>query len=479
MEFTTNTIGGIIFQSILLKQEDAPDDFAIKMLTNNEIAGLLKLSVLRKNSDLEIRYNVTSLIPLSQVMDSPLSKSKVLAILKSIVSAAREVEEYMLDPTGIILDRDKIYVDITNGNSGVMYVPCFAHEGIDVVSFIKDLLTRFQFDQTDDSSYVLRFMNAFNNRTIVTITDLYEFICSVERDGSKSSKPATEVKKEKKENLDRSQIMKPGGYEREKPLNNTFNTPPVMQEEKKVAIVEPVVPSKIQEKEEPAKKKNLFAKSTPEKKEKPKSKLFGKKAETSSESIPGLGFAVPGMDNNVEVKNSQPAVPPMQAMPSAPVASAVPAGQDKQVETPKEKQSNYAYDNSKPSKPLDYGSTIMVNQNNTISTVMLDDSDYEMQGNLAASVTRASNNQKMYVDKDVLKMGKESDYVDFYIGNNPTISRSHADIIRKDGMYYVRDNNAKNHTYVNGEMIMPGQLVQLNNNDEIMLSNELFIFKLS
>lgn len=127
---------------------------------------------------------------------------------------------------------------------------------------------------------------------------------------------------------------------------------------------------------------------------------------------------------------------------------------------------------------LDYGNTIMINQNNSVVTVMLDENGLDSNEPARASITRAANNQKMYMDKDVLKIGKESDYVDFYIGNNPTISRAHADIIRKDGNYYIRDNNSKNHTYVNGEMIPPSQLIPIGNNTKIMLSNEELIFQL-
>lgn len=120
----------------------------------------------------------------------------------------------------------------------------------------------------------------------------------------------------------------------------------------------------------------------------------------------------------------------------------------------------------------------MINQNNSVVTVMLDENGLDSNEPARASITRAANNQKMYMDKDVLKIGKESDYVDFYIGNNPTISRAHADIIRKDGNYYIRDNNSKNHTYVNGEMIPPSQLIPIGNNTKIMLSNEELIFQL-
>ena len=58
MEFTINTLGSTTFQSLLVTREDKADEFAIKMITNNEIDGLLPLSVIRKNNDMEVRYNI-------------------------------------------------------------------------------------------------------------------------------------------------------------------------------------------------------------------------------------------------------------------------------------------------------------------------------------------------------------------------------------------------------------------------------------
>ncbi len=458
MEFYTNTVGGMIFQNLLLTQEDMPDDFAVKMLTNNEIDGLLKLSVLRKNFDIEVRYNVTSLIPLAQFMESVLTKKKVLAVLKSIGSVACEIEEYMLSQNGLALNVNNIYVDIATGKAFLMYIPSLNYQGGEVLQFAKGLVTSFQYEQTEDTSYVLKLMNAFNNGAINSTKAYSDFI-------SKMMDEKKEVKNEVKKD---EPIMKPGGYEREKPLERVveMKTPQNNVQVSPVIPPQSEIPKPLSDEKKMEKKKGLFAKPAVEKKEKPKQKLFGKKAEAEqATSSSDFGFAVPGMESSMgEFKvpdaPQKPAEkmlnninnPVVQQTPDLPVA---------------------------PSVPLDYGNTIMVNQNNSTSTIMLEEGAYEMQGVLAASITRTSNNQKMYVDKDILKMGKESDYVDFYIGNNPTISRSHADIIKKDGSYYIRDNNAKNHTYVNGEMITPGQLVELSNNDEIKLSNEVFVFHLS
>lgn len=90
---------------------------------------------------------------------------------------------------------------------------------------------------------------------------------------------------------------------------------------------------------------------------------------------------------------------------------------------------------------------------------------------------RSSNNEKILLEKAVFRIGKERNYVDYCVSGNPTISRSHADIINKNGQFYIVDNNSTNHTYVNGEMIPSNTQIPLSHGTKIRLSNEEFEFK--
>lgn len=90
---------------------------------------------------------------------------------------------------------------------------------------------------------------------------------------------------------------------------------------------------------------------------------------------------------------------------------------------------------------------------------------------------RISNNEKIFLEKPVFHIGKERSYVDYCISGNATISRSHADIIMKDGQCYIVDNNSTNHTYVNGERIPSNTEVPLSQGTRVRLSNEEFEFR--
>jgi pSer/pThr/pTyr-binding forkhead associated (FHA) protein len=91
---------------------------------------------------------------------------------------------------------------------------------------------------------------------------------------------------------------------------------------------------------------------------------------------------------------------------------------------------------------------------------------------------RMQNNEKIAINKPVFRIGKEKSYVDYFVGNNAAVSRSHANIITRDGQYFIVDTNSKNHTFVNGEMIESNVEVKLNVGDTIMLGNEKFEFRI-
>jgi pSer/pThr/pTyr-binding forkhead associated (FHA) protein len=91
---------------------------------------------------------------------------------------------------------------------------------------------------------------------------------------------------------------------------------------------------------------------------------------------------------------------------------------------------------------------------------------------------RLKNNERINIDKPVYRIGKERSYVDYFIGDNSAISRSHANIITRDGKYFVMDTNSTNHTFVNGSMIQSNVEVPLEHGTMLRLADEEFEFKL-
>ncbi len=89
---------------------------------------------------------------------------------------------------------------------------------------------------------------------------------------------------------------------------------------------------------------------------------------------------------------------------------------------------------------------------------------------------RRSTGEKIVIDKDIFKLGKDAACVDYVVDNNPTISRNHADIERKEDGFYARDKGSLNHTFVDGKKIEPKEAVKLTSGSLLQLSDEVFEF---
>ncbi|MDO4460025.1 MAG: FHA domain-containing protein [Clostridia bacterium] len=82
--------------------------------------------------------------------------------------------------------------------------------------------------------------------------------------------------------------------------------------------------------------------------------------------------------------------------------------------------------------------------------------------------------EAVVIDKDEFKVGKSSAQSDFQINGNSTVSRLHAVITRRDGKFFIADNNSTNGTFVNGEKVS-GE-TEIKDGDIIRLSDEDLTF---
>ena len=89
---------------------------------------------------------------------------------------------------------------------------------------------------------------------------------------------------------------------------------------------------------------------------------------------------------------------------------------------------------------------------------------------------REKNQEKIFVNKPSFRLGKEKAFCDYFIFDNNYVSRSHADIITRDGRYYIKDLNSTNKTYLDGRAIPIEKEIEIFSGAKIRLANEDFVF---
>ena len=99
------------------------------------------------------------------------------------------------------------------------------------------------------------------------------------------------------------------------------------------------------------------------------------------------------------------------------------------------------------------------------------------ESKFAPHLIRRKNDEHIVINRNIFKIGKDESYVDYCVKQNPTVSRNHADIIRKSDGYYIVDKGSLNHTFINGRRIEPNVYEKLEHEDLIQIADEVFEFK--
>lgn len=94
------------------------------------------------------------------------------------------------------------------------------------------------------------------------------------------------------------------------------------------------------------------------------------------------------------------------------------------------------------------------------------------------TLERIATGEVIRINKSVFRLGKEMGCVDYLVRDNAMISRSHADIISREGRYFVLDLRSKNKTYINNRVLPVEQEVEIFDGDILKLANEEFLFQM-
>ena len=94
-----------------------------------------------------------------------------------------------------------------------------------------------------------------------------------------------------------------------------------------------------------------------------------------------------------------------------------------------------------------------------------------------ARLVHAGDHQEIKITKPLFTIGKGYGKVDYFVENNPAVSRQHARIEYRDGSFFIVDMNSTNHVFVDGQMIQAQTPVQIRDGQIIRLADEVYTFR--
>ena len=499
--------------------QDIVDSISLGMLTNNKILGLAQTIFIQSDNRKFVKFNVSAKVSVSQFFSGAVNKKRLLGVFRGIVNAMLSAEDYMLDLSSIILDLDYIFTDVSTCETVLICIPVSNDKTkmADMKEFFRKIIFNIQFDSEENGDYVTKIINYLNSTAVFSLDTFNSLLGEIQ---SVAVQPVVA-----KTRVNSQSVVAPVNQTREQ-----LHTLPVVSQATPEKVAQQTIPSakfntkgmtippkkdhntsvEPQEKEisffylmQHYNKENAAAykaqkqakkQAASEVKEKKSAEKASKKkkGKQSTQAVPDLGFAVPGQPPQAKMPppETQPPQPAAQqaASPQVPYSTAQPSYQG--VTTPPVQPgpaSQSPYPMPHPPYPaaqppyqgaqMNFGETTVLGGGGIGETTVLNEGQNPAQ-TAAPHLIRVKNNERIPLNKAVFRIGKERSFVDYFIGDNTAVSRSHANFIARDGEYFVVDTNSTNHTFVNGQMIQSNSEVKISPGDTIRLGNEDFEFKI-
>ncbi len=513
--------------------DDRIDTVTLGMITNNKIAHILPAIYTKMDNVGYVKYNVSSKISLKQFYGGTVNKKRLIKTFKSIVSAFLETEDYMIDSNSIVLDSDYIFVDVTTCEAEVVCVPIrnILPKKSDMAAFFKNIVFSMNFNQEENCDYVAKIINYLNNTSVFSISGFKQLLDSMDSDNNAHVQVSHSVVPNNSINYAGSPDIQTSVYQKEPVLNepkqNVLNNTSVsVPKQSNINTNIPSTTNKvppvqtksggfdIPNKNIQTSKSNITQNSTQNSDSqtvddvKPMSMMYllqhyskenaalykaqknAKKSDGGNNKSIGDSkkTSVPQPNNSINMPNrNYPVAQPSNNMniPNRNYPVAQPGQNTFQVTNNNldtNSQSSFNTYNSTQT-PIQVSGSVSFGETTVLGGVsVFGETTVLSSGNEIVEkkpyLLRVKNNEKILINKENFRIGKEKSFVDYFIGDNTAISRSHANIIVKGNDYFIVDTNSTNHTFVNGKMIQSNIEIQIFSGDKIRLANEEFGFVL-
>ena len=155
----------------------------VKMLLHNsDIPHILEMRLYHEDETARLRYTVTAKITLEQaLLRRQMNRSEFVALLLDLLECFRELPDYQLTPRGLCLDEKHIFVESGNFHPYFVYLPIY-REDSDLGylrKFVQDMIVNCRVvSQNDD--FTQRMLTLFNEQDL-TVDRIQQQLRKLER----------------------------------------------------------------------------------------------------------------------------------------------------------------------------------------------------------------------------------------------------------------------------------------------------------
>lgn len=500
MEFTTQTKGLETFMVCDIAPEEHIDTMGLGMLKNNRIKGLVQTTHIRIDDKDTLHYNISSQVSLRQFFLGNADKKRFLSVLKNILTTISELQEYMLDPGYLRQEKENIYINVGTMQTEMIYYPVIEEKmQFDVKEYVKKFIIEMEFNEEENGTYITKLINFINKPVEITVEEIKEYVDMLLKDSKEQEYTYVEVP-QSAFSMPQFMLQQPmQALTQPEQEMQSVNMPMVQLESNKLETQQSpeigtsfavpgmeVVPDMEQTTKTEKKKKGMFSswfKSEATSNKKKTKKEKNKKTTNNEKDMVIPGMPIPGINETQQEVLPEPPRPTGVSLqniqqPKIPQPVKTQTVQQQPVYIAMQATAAQPVVQFPQQQPAGYGEAAVLKFNGSGETTVLKPGYNTMQKERMPYLVRKKTNERIDITKDVFRIGKERNYVDYWVYDNSAVSRSHADIIHKDREFYIMDNNSLNHTFVSGTQIESQKLVKLEDFSTITMADEIFEFHL-
>ena len=474
-------------------------------------------------------YNITDKIHLSELSTQEINAEMALRVLRSLVHTLINMSEYRIPLSYLVLHRDYIYVDSDYKIEFICIPLEEMKEEVDINSFLRGYLSNIRYDLSEDCFYVAKLLTYVNNTAVFNMRNMLTLIEEI-MEGMGIEIPeedSTEIYADYQEVTDDAEELEADEEEADGEAESEDEEVAATDEsEDAQAAVEEEADEKIQKSAFSLKDEEIqneepesFEEEEPEaeiesfEEEEPEAEIESFEEEASEEEEDEEAE-----DSDTEEEEVQEKAPkkPIFKTKEATVTGVVIEDELDEFLAEKEREdqmSQHEESGLKIKKNIKINRASIVKntqeelkaeeeakqeeaeeteveeeveeEEEVVSTSILSQTlggTGLLKGSSVPKVNpyliRTNTKERIMITKQNFKIGKASMGVDYTVKGNGAVSRTHAVITNKDGVYYIKDNKSTNHTYVNNKMVADGESELLTHDCKIVLGDEEFTFKL-
>ncbi|MDQ2085703.1 DUF6382 domain-containing protein [Herbivorax sp. ANBcel31] len=503
LEFDYESSASGNFLVISIDASEKIHEYQVGILANNPNKNILPLDVRQKDDKHNLYYNITSKLSLAQYLKrNKIDKNTFVSIFSGITKTILSSKDYLFSEKSFLLMDEYMYINPNNLEIALVYLPFNVNTQLNINDVLKEFTKNFiinsaDMDESNNDNFIQKVINLLKLDTFTVL----EF-----------EKLLKELKVQQPYN--KNTINKPAPTASEQFKNKSNNTPKPQSDcfEKNKPDI-------------PPSKNNFNIPKPPKKTQKPKSSVEkSRNTETKmkyNSNVIVLGFVLQliivtgsvilltsdaldslGNDMGTNIvgivilagaislllwKNILNKKNIIETVSSKEPAHPKPSNSNiskPQVNTNKKEilsfsqnkhhqeqniQPNVFNTNSKASDE-----TTLLSQEGQDETTLLNSQDPSppyLQANKDGVL------EEIKITKPEFIIGRLKDQVD-YVTQNKAIGKVHAEIITKNGQYFLKDLNSKNGTFINDKRLNSNVEYEIKDNDIIVFANSKYIFKI-